>query len=155
MHPPRPGATRFERELAAALKSRAERLSALGLAELQEGRWRSRAGFLDALYERELKSAAQRLSPRYGQPVDLPAGARFAGKVSGLEQLPSGPHALIAEAGQYALVPSSGRLADQLGRPVQVSVGRARSLTIGLPTALQQNIRFQDLELTRSLKLRR
>jgi hypothetical protein len=147
--PARVGATRFERQLASALKERAARLRDLNLAFEQHGQWRARAGFLDQLYERELMDAAHRLQARYGELVRLQAGQRIQGRVEGLEQLPSGPHVIVAGADRFLLVRAQETLAAQVGKTVELSLGRARSLKPTLPAASQLTLRYRTLELAR------
>jgi type IV secretory pathway VirD2 relaxase len=155
--PPRLGATRFERQLAAALKARAARLVELDLATDSQGQWRARVGFIDQLYERELAQAAHRLQGRFGELVRLQAGLLIQGQVAGIEQLPSGPHVIVAEAGRFALVGAQGRLAAQVGQSVELSIGRARgrALAPSLPAERQLVLRYRTLELTRTRTLGR
>ena len=147
--PARVGATRFERQVSTALKARAQRLRQMQLAEEGEP-IRVRAGFLDELYEREWTDASHRLQGRYGEPVRLEAGGRVAGRVEGVVQMPSGTHAIVAADGRFALVVAQGTLAQQIGKTVEISVGRAPMQKIALPTPMQYSLRIRMLELTRS-----
>jgi hypothetical protein len=152
--PVRVGATRFERQASIALKARAQRLRQMGLA--QEGEpLKLRSGFLDELYEREWTDASHRLQTRYGEPVRLEAGLRIQGRVEGMEQLPSGPHVIVAAEGEFALVSAQGALAQQIGKTVELSIGPARSITPTLPAPMRLALRFRTLELTRSRGLGR
>jgi type IV secretory pathway VirD2 relaxase len=153
--PARLGATRFERQLAAALKGRAERLRDLDLASEEHGQWRVRAGFVDQLYERELVDASNRLRTRYGEFVRLQAGQRIEGRVEGLEQLPSGPHVIVAEHERFVLIRAQGTLAAQVGKTVELSLGRSRALKPTLPAAGQLTLRYRTLELARTPTLGR
>jgi hypothetical protein len=151
----RVGATRFERQLATALKERAARLRDLNLAFEEHGQWRSRAGFLDQLYERELTDAAHRLQARYGELVRLEAGQVIQGRIEALEQLPSGPHVIVAEAERFVLIRAQGALAAQVGKTVELSVRSARTLKPTLPAAQQLTLRYRVLELERRRTLGR
>jgi hypothetical protein len=152
--PVRVGATRFERQASIALKARAQRLRQMGLA--QEGEpLKLRSGFLDELYEREWTDASHRLQTRYGEALRLEAGLRIQGRVEGMEQLPSGPHVIVAAEGEFALVRAQGALAQQIGKTVELSVGPARSITPTLPAPMRLALRFRTLELTRSRGLGR
>jgi type IV secretory pathway VirD2 relaxase len=153
--PSRVGATRFERQLTLALKERAARLRELDLAFEEHGQWRARAGFLDQLYERELTDAAHRLQARHGELVRLQAGQGIQGRVEALEQLPSGPHLIVAEAGRFMLIRAQGTLAAQIGKTVELSLGPARTLKPTLPVASQLTLRYRTLELARIRQLGR
>jgi type IV secretory pathway VirD2 relaxase len=153
--PARVGATRFERQLTVALKERAARLQVLDLAFEEHGQWRARAGFLDQLYERELMDASHRLQARYGELVRLQAGQSIQGRVERLEQLPSGPHVVVAEADRFVLIRAQGTLATQVGKTVELSLGPARALKPTLPAASQLTLRYRTLELARSRTLGR
>jgi hypothetical protein len=153
--PSRVGATRFERQLTLALKERAARLRELDLAFEEHGQWRARALFLDQLYERELTDAARRLQGRHGELVRLQAGQGIRGRVEGLEQLPSGPHVIVAEADRFVLIRAQGTLAAQVGKTVELSLGRARTLKPTLPAASQLTLRYRTLELARIRQLGR
>ena len=81
----RVGATRFERELAMALKDRAQHLKTLGLAQEFDGGMHLKSRFLDALYERELEDAATRLRTQYGELTRLGPGLKLKGRAVTLE----------------------------------------------------------------------
>jgi len=153
--PARVGATRFERQVASALKARAQRLAEMGLAGRQDDKFTLRSGFLDELYEREWTDAAHRLQARYGEPVRLEAGQRMAGRVEGVTQLPSGPHVIVAAEERFSLLPAQGTLAQQIGKTVELSVGPARSIKPSLPAPMRLALRFRTLELTRARGLGR
>jgi type IV secretory pathway VirD2 relaxase len=146
------GATRFERELAAAIKDRAEHLKKFGLAEEIDGEIRLRARFLDDLYERELQDAGGRLRARYGELMRLEPGQHFKGRVEGLEQLPSGPHVVVASAESFVLVPASRGLERSLDKTIELSVGRARSFNPDQPMTHQLALRYRELTLGRTLR---
>jgi Protein of unknown function (DUF3363) len=146
----RVGATSLERQLAAAFKSRAEHLRELGLADDIDGRIRPRPQFLNALYERELEDASRRLQSRYGELVRLEAGQRITGRIDAIEELPSGPHAVLAMPDQFSLIPANPGLAKQVGRTLGLTIGRGRARSLGEPPNLTLRVRFQDLNLTRA-----
>jgi hypothetical protein len=148
----RVGATRFERQLATALKERALHLKALGLAEEIDGDSRLRSRFLDELYERELQDAGARLRGRYGELMRLEAGQTIRGRVAAIEQLPSGPHVVLASNSQFSLVPAVSGLGKHLTQSVALSVGRARSFNPAQPLSLQLALRYREVALARGLR---
>lgn len=152
---PRVGASRFERQVSGAMKNRAEHLMSLGLADDVDGQFRARACFLDELYERELQDAHRRLQSRYGEQVRLQEGATLKGRIEAIEQTPSGPHAIVAMAGRYALIPANTQLSQQVGRSIGLKIGRGRSFHSMGEGALKLSIRYQFLDLTRTRKLGR
>jgi type IV secretory pathway VirD2 relaxase len=149
------GASRFERQLASAINHRAEHLKSLGLGEEVGGEFRARGRFLDELYERELQDAARRLQSRYGDQVRLQEGANLKGRIEAIEQTPSGPHAIVAMPGRYALIPADAQLSQQIGRQVSLKIGRGLSFHPMGEGALKLSIRYQFLDLTRTRKLGR
>lgn len=151
--PVRAGATRFERQWVDAIRRRAEHLRDLGLAEESDGHLRARARFIDELYEREIKDAGRRLQSRYGEQVRLIEGQTFQGRLEAIEQLPSGPHAVVAMPGHYALVPANPHLSQQVGRSLGLKIGRGLDPRAEGPLRLA--IRYQFLDLTRTRNLRR
>ncbi len=148
------GATRFEREVSQALAKRTEHLSGLGLTAEQDGKSRPTIGFLGALYGRELEAAAQRLRSRYGELVRLEAKAHFKGRLESIEALPSGPHALVSNAGSFTLVPATAALEQAVGRTVSLSLGRGLSLPSRDSPAIELALRMRFVELTPTRKLR-
>ncbi len=146
----RVGATAFERQLVAAFKSRTEHLRELGLADEFDGRIRPRPQFLNALYERELEDASRRLQSRYGELVRLEEGQRVMGRIDGIEELPSGPHAVLAMTDQFSLIPANPGLAKQVGRTLGLTIGRGRTRDLGEPPNLAIRVRYLDLNLTRT-----
>jgi type IV secretory pathway VirD2 relaxase len=148
----RVGATRFERQLSAAFKDRAQHLKTLGLAEEFDGEMRLRSRFLDDLYERELQDAGARLKNRYGELTRLEAGQEIRGRVEVIEQLPSGPHVVVASQSGFALVPASSGVARSLNKTVALSVGRARSFNPAQPMSFQLALRYRELTLGRGLR---
>jgi type IV secretory pathway VirD2 relaxase len=148
----RVGATRFERQLATALKDRALHLKTMGLAEEIDGDLRLRSRFLDELYERELRDAGARLRGRYGELTRLEAGQEIRGRVAAIEQLPSGPHIVLVSDSQFSLVPAMSGLAKNLTKTVALSVGRARSFNPAQPTSFQLALRYRELALGRGLR---
>jgi type IV secretory pathway VirD2 relaxase len=147
------GATRFERQIVQALKERGQHLKRLGLAEEFNGQLRTKARFIDELYARELQDAGRRLQSRYGELVRLSVGQILNGRVEAIEQLPSGPHAVVAMPDRYSLVPASPGLSRQVGRTIGLSIGRGRQLGLSdsSPFILTIRYRFLDLKPTRKL----
>jgi type IV secretory pathway VirD2 relaxase len=126
----------FERDYPEALRQRAAYLQSIGLAELQGTAWRAHAGLLDELYQREITAAAARLTPKYGDLKTLSAGERWEGTVRSMEDLPSGPHAVIEAHGRLALVPATADLTKMLNQRVSLHLrgpslpGQTRSMHI-------------------------
>jgi type IV secretory pathway VirD2 relaxase len=136
----------FDSELATALATRAKHLEGMGLAQEIEGRWRARAGFLDELYERELHAAHARLGGRHGRLKFLAAGQRLRGTVAAIEELPSGPHVVLAGRGEYVLVPATGPLGKSVGRRLRLSIGASPSPADLGPRALSLSVRYQLMD---------
>lgn len=148
----RVGASRFERQLAAALKDRAGHLKSLGLTQESDGATRLKAGFLDDLYARELQDAAVRLRSQYGELEHLHEGQQLKGRVVALEPLPSGPHLVLASESSFALVPATSGLGRAMDRSVALSVGRSRAFNPTVPMTFQLSLRYRELTLGRALK---
>lgn len=146
------GASRFERQVAIGLKDRALHLKALGLAEEIDGEVRLRSRFLDELYERELQEAGARLRSHYGELTRLDIGQQFRGRVEGIEELPSGPHIVVAGRSDFLLVPEASGMARSLNKMVALSVGRARSLNPARPMTFQLALRYRELTVGRGLR---
>ena len=138
--------------MAESLKLRAEHLESLGLADTLDGDLRVRSRFLDQLYERELMSAGRRLQARYGEMVRLEEGQPIRGRVAAIEQLPSGPHVVVATRSQFVLVPARGGIARSLHKDIALSVGRARSFNPVQPMTLQLSLRYRELTLGRGIR---
>ncbi len=119
----------FQKELQAAMESRFRKLSDMGLVSLQvDGTVRLAPDIATKLVRMELREAVARLSNRYGAHVDLDATRKFAGQFVAVEQLASGPHAVVQNGDQFAVVPIKSRQARQLGRALSVSLERGHSL---------------------------
>jgi type IV secretory pathway VirD2 relaxase len=141
------GASRFEMRVRAAMRGRLAQLRERGLTVERDGQTQLRGQALDEMYQREHATKAATLSRHYGQHVDLASGHDFRGKVERLEQLASGPHAVIAKDGRFALVPARNGLARQLGKNVSVSLGRGRGApSLAIPMQMQDMVRYVALE---------
>lgn len=121
--------TRAQVQFLEALEARADRLVELRMAERTPTGIRLAAGFSEAMRERELAEAQQRLAAKYGQPVNLDMARRFHGKVQAIENLPSGPHAVIVQNGTFAVVPAKDGLQRQLGNNVAVQLAQGQSMS--------------------------
>jgi hypothetical protein len=141
----------FEADYTQALKVRAAHIDSLGLAESKGGEWRAKAGWLDALYERELAATQERLGPRYGNLKILKEGQHFEGTVQGVEGLPCGAHVLIAGGGRYALVPASKALDGVSGRRAHLQFTAPHSPSAFEPRALQLSIDVRVLNRNRGI----
>jgi len=150
--PKRVGATRFERELAGALKARGEHLVRLGLGDEPQGTFRARGRLLDDLYERELTDAARRLQGQFGERMSLPESGHLQGRIAAIEELPSGAHAVLAMPGRYVLVPASPALAKQVGRDLKLTLSRGRHFDPVGEGARKIAIRFEGVALKRTRK---
>jgi hypothetical protein len=144
------GASRFEMRVRAAMRGRLAQLRERGLTVERDGQTQLRGQALDEMYQREHATKAATLSRHYGQHVDLASGHDFRGKVERLEQLASGPHAVVAKDGRFALVPARNGIARQVGKEISVSLGRggrgAPSLAIPMPIQLQAMVRYVALD---------
>lgn len=122
------GMTRSQAQLMEALEARSDRLVQLRMAEQTPRGVRLVAGFDQAMRERELAEANQRLAKKYGQPVDMDTARRFQGRVDAIEQLPSGPHAVIVSGNSFAVVPAKDGLQRHLGREVSIQMPKDASI---------------------------
>lgn len=145
--------TRSQAMLLEALEARTDRLEELKLVERSvDGVVELKAGYREALRAGELAEANARLAESFGQPVNLDVARRFEGRVTKLEQLPSGPHAVIVDRDTFALVPAKHGLDRMLGREVQVSLGRG--VEIGRASFQEARVRFMAMDqLTPKLDL--
>lgn len=120
--------TRSQAAFMEALEARTDKLVELRMGERTPRGIRLIAGFSEAMRSKELADATGRLASKYGQPVDLDAARRFQGKVAAIEQLPSGPHAVVVSGGSFAVVPAKDGLQRQLGREVALQLPRGESM---------------------------
>ena len=128
-----------------ALESRTDRLAELRLASrTPDGGVVLAPGYREALRARELADASARLAATYGQAVNMDVARRFQGTVATIEQLPSGPHAVIVSEDTFALVPARGGLERMAGRAVQVTI--PRGATIGKASFQQARLRFLAMD---------
>lgn len=141
----RPALTRSQAAFLEALEARTDRLAELRLASRNsDGSVTLAPNYAAALRERELVEANTRLSSTYGQPVNLDAARRFQGTVAAIEDLPTGPHAVIVSDDTFALVPAKDGLERMTGRAVQVSL--QRGVQIGEANFQQARLRFMAME---------
>jgi type IV secretory pathway VirD2 relaxase len=129
--------TRTQAQLLEALEARTDKLIELRLANRNsDGTVTLAANYQIALRERELSDANNRLAGKYGQPVNMDEARRFQGRVEKIEQLPSGPHAVIVSGDTFAVVPAKGGLEKMEGREVQVTMPKGHQLA---QTNMQQS----------------
>lgn len=120
--------TRSQVAFMEALEARTDRLAELRLAERTPQGVRLVAGFPEAMRQLELDDANKRLAAKYGQPVDLDAARRFQGRVAAIEQLGSGPHAVVVANGTFAVVPAKDGLQRHLGKDVSLQLAKGESM---------------------------
>ena len=137
------GPSRFQAELSDAIRGRLERLQGMGLATAHEGRITPTKNFVNALYEREIAAAQERLRETYGEPHPLGPGSQFAGRLEHIERLSSGPHAVIAEGQRFVLAPVSGNMGAQVGNDLSITLGRAKELSHAVPALQQIPLRYE------------
>ena len=141
------GATTIERRLAAAALARVAHLTARSV--LDSTTPELTPDVLSRLYDEEIAARGAALSAVYGEHLKHDAGplenrrATFIGRVERLEALASGAHAVVANEHGFVLVPAGGALARQLGRPVELHLGRSRDRAL----TLDRTIRFVALDL--------
>ncbi|MHB1333786.1 MAG: DUF3363 domain-containing protein [Sulfuriferula sp.] len=147
--------SKFQIELSQAVQDRLIELRNGGLAvESDGGRIIPKRNFINALYEREIASTHQRLEVQHGSPVPLVPGARITGKLERIEQLSSGPHAVIEDGRRFALVPVTGNMANQVGKQLSITIGQSRGLSRSVPSIQQLQIRYEVVRV-QQLGLRR
>ena len=136
--------SKFQTELSQAVQDRLRELHSGGLAvENESGRMVPKRHFINALYEREIAATHKRLEGQYGKAVQLAPGSRFAGKFERVEELSSGPHAVVADGQRFGLVPVTGNNAGKLGQQLSLSLGHARGVSLDVPTLQQIPIRYE------------
>ncbi|TCP65487.1 relaxase/mobilization nuclease RlxS [Sphingomonas sp. PP-CE-1G-424] len=123
----------FGAELRAAQDRRRQWLTANGLAELDEGGTRYRAGLLATLQRRELLRAAGQLSRELSLGFrETASGDRVEGILRRRVDLVGGRFAMIERSREFTLVPWRPVLERQIGKPVSgVLRGDGVSWTIG------------------------
>jgi len=141
----------FEAALGQALKRRVAYLQSRGLLEAEGDEPRIKTSLLDDLYQRELDAIRPGLTARFGDFKALDDGMSFRGKIQSIEALPSGPHAVIAEAGRYTVIPASASLQQSLGRSVRLKLGAPKSLPALEPRALGLSIEVEYLARQRGI----
>jgi type IV secretory pathway VirD2 relaxase len=118
--------TRFQDELIEASNRRIAQLVPLGLAAQDADAVRLDPSLRTKLDSLERTDATVRLSAQYGSAVSLDAVRRFDGRVTAIENLASGPHAVVVAGDRFALVPAERGLARQLSKGVSLTLDRAQ-----------------------------
>ncbi|WFC26922.1 DUF3363 domain-containing protein (plasmid) [Xanthomonas oryzae pv. oryzae] len=136
--------TRTQAQFLEALEARTDRLVALRMAERTPVGVRLKAGFDEDMRGMELGEAQKRLASKYGQPVNLDVARRFQGTVEAIENLPSGPHAVIVQNGTFAVVPAKDGLQGQLGNTVAVQLAKGQSMNQSFQSV---RIRFAAMDV--------
>nr|WP_249255688.1 DUF3363 domain-containing protein [Xanthomonas translucens] len=136
--------TRTQAQFLEVLEARTDRLVALRMAERTPAGVRLKAGFDEDMRGMELADAQKRLAPKYGQPVNLDVARRFQGTVEAIENLPSGPHAVIVQNGTFAVVPAKDGLQSQLGNTVAVQLAKGQSMNQAFQSV---RIRFAAMDV--------
>jgi type IV secretory pathway VirD2 relaxase len=114
--------TQFQDELIEAADQRARRLVQLGLASIDVEGVKLDAKVRDMLDRIEHGDAVARLSRQHGRFVDLNEVRQIGGRVTAIETLASGAHAVVVSGERFALVPADRRLARQIGKDVSLSI---------------------------------
>lgn len=114
--------TQFQDELIEAADQRARRLVQLGLASIDVEGIKLDVKVRDKLDRIEHGDAVARLSRKYGHFVDLNEVRQIDGRVTAIETLASGAHAVVVSGERFALVPADRRLARQVGKDVSLSI---------------------------------
>jgi type IV secretory pathway VirD2 relaxase len=133
-------ASTVQRRLAAAARARMARLEARGLVPAGSVERRLNGAVLDQLYREELASRGAALARQYGERLSSDSGTTFSGTVERLEALTGRAHAVVANERGFVLVPATPALARQLGRSVELALGRSRGLS------LERSIQFVALD---------
>ena len=126
-----------ERRLGAAARARLARLESRGI--MGPGPAGLTSATLADLYRQDLAARGAALSAEFGRDLTASAPARYAGRVERIEQLSSGPHAVVRNDGGFVLIHASPALVQQRGRAVELDLGRSPSL--------ERSIRFVSLDL--------
>lgn len=109
----------YGREVRDALARRQQWLIAQGLAAVRGGQIEYRADMDDVLRQREIGTAAARLSRQLGLPfAEAAPGERVTGICRRRVDLSSGSFALVENSKEFTLVPWRPVLERQLGREV-------------------------------------
>ena len=58
---------------------------------------------------------------------------------------------IVADEGRFALIYAQGSLANQVGKSVELSLSRVRTLKLTLPAAQQLALRYRTIDRTREL----
>ncbi|HEX7934850.1 MAG TPA: DUF3363 domain-containing protein [Paraburkholderia sp.] len=117
--------TRFQDELIDAAEQRVKRLVQLGLARFDCDRLVLDPNLRPKLERIERDATAERLSERHGHFVDLDETRHFRGRVAAIEDLASGPHAVVVDGGRFTLVPAERGLRNAVGKDVSLSFDRS------------------------------
>lgn len=132
--------TRFQDELIAAADRRVVQLATLGFAARDVGGVRLDPALRAKLESLERTDAIARLSTQYGSAITLDSVRRFDGRVAAIENLASGPHAVVVADNRFALVPAERGLARQVGKDVSLTLDRVRL------DAQQARVRYRVLD---------
>jgi type IV secretory pathway VirD2 relaxase len=133
--------TRFQDELIDAADQRAKRLVQLGLAQLHGDRLSVDPNLKPRLERIERDAAAERLSEKHGRFVDLDDTRHFRGCVVAIENLASGPHAVVVDNGRFTLVSAERGLGNAVGKDVSLTRDRSPARN-----AEQARVRFRELD---------
>jgi hypothetical protein len=118
---------------------------------------------IETLYREELEETARRLATNYGNTIGVddihPTGVnrrrRIEGKLDRIENLSSGPHAVVVNSKGFAVLPASQRTAEHVGKQVSVVLRDAETKDPTRPTAVQMRVRYAELEREREKDLGR
>lgn len=155
-----PQALTAERRLQTAMLARVEELEQRGISVAQRA---LASQDIETLYREELEETERRLATKYGNTIGIddihPTGVnrrrRIEGKLDRIENLSSGPHAVVVNSKGFAVLPASQRTAEHVGKQVSVVLRDAETKDPTRPTAVQMRVRYAELEREREKDLGR
>jgi hypothetical protein len=156
--PPGADALTAERRLSTALLERVEELERRGMDVAQRA---LTSDEIERLYGTEIALVADGLTPQYGKHVSIDElqasgpdrARRIEGKLERMENLASGPHAVIVNSKGFVVLPASSRTATQVGKQMAVVIRESPSQDRALPGAVQMRIQYAELERLRERDL--
>jgi len=133
--------TRFQDDVVQAAEQRVRQLAQIGLAQVDGERLTFDPQLKTKLARIERDDAAARLRPQYGRYVDFDDARRLNGRVTAIEDLSSGPHAVVVSGDRFTLVAAERGLAKLVGKDVALTLDAPRNRD-----ANQARMRFRVLD---------